>query len=417
VGVFDHIFADIGDEQSIEQNLSTFSGHLTNIIHILREMTPNSLILLDELGAGTDPAEGSALAMAILEHMLQSGCRLIATTHYSELKAYAYEREGVINASMEFDIATLSPTYRLLIGVPGRSNAFAIAERLGLPRNIIEQARSRVNEENKKVESMIASLETNRATAEAERAEAERLRREIESLRDELAEQKKSFAKQKEKLLAKAEQEARELVRKARAEAEEIVRELRKMALEEKASLKEHKLIAVKGKLNEVERQIAQTDNNSSPPHRKIRVNPGDAVFVKHVGQKGHVVEKVNDDEVIVQLGILKMKVRTAELEPIEQKSGPPPVSFAAVRRPVDAPVRNELDLRGVTAEEALIRTEKFLDEAILSNLGQVYIIHGKGTGALRSVIHEFLKNHKQVKRFRLGEMGEGGSGVTVAEL
>jgi DNA mismatch repair protein MutS2 len=416
--VFDAVYADIGDEQSIEQSLSTFSSHMSNIIRILRNMTPKSLVLLDELGAGTDPAEGSALAISLLEYIHGMGCRVIATTHYSELKAYAYEREGVLNASMEFDIRTLSPTYRLLVGVPGRSNAFAIAERLGLSRRIIEEARKRLGEDEQRVETMIASLEENRVTAEAERQTAERLRREVESLRAQLAEEKRKFAEQKEKLMRKAEQEARSIVERARREADEIIAELRRMAMEEQASIKEHKLAEARRRLNEAEPDLPVRRRESRPAGRKTRPpEPGDEVLVRSLGQKGAVLD-VSGKEAQVQIGVLKMKVPLDDLELVETKHGKAEVKVAAtVRRARPDQVRTELDLRGATLEDAVLEVSKFLDEAMLANLGTVRIIHGKGTGVLRQGIQENLRRHKHVKSFRLGEIGEGGSGVTVVEL
>lgn len=415
---FDNIFADIGDEQSIEQNLSTFSSHMTNIIGILREMTPKSLIVLDELGAGTDPAEGSALAISILEHIHKMGCRMVATTHYSELKAYAFERKGVINASMEFDVNTLSPTYRLLVGVPGRSNAFAIAERLGLPKPIIEHARGQVGEDDQRVESMIASLEENRLTAEIERANAEELRREAEKLRRKQEEAERKFAEQRDKLLEKAERDAREAVAKARKEAEEIIADLRRLALEEGASVKEHKLIEAKRRLGEAEPELRKRQSGGSGKARVERIEPGDAVIVHSLGQKGHVVEDSGDGEVLVQLGILKMKVKKEDLELVQ--GGPPKKpqqAVASLKRTRDENVRTELDLRGANLEEALVEVDRFIDEAFLGNLGQVYIIHGKGTGILRAGIQDYLRKHRNVKAFRTGNYGEGGTGVTVAEL
>ncbi|MCM3783316.1 endonuclease MutS2 [Neobacillus mesonae] len=417
--VFDAIYADIGDEQSIEQSLSTFSSHMTNIIRILSEMTPKSLVLLDELGAGTDPAEGSALAISILEHIHATGCRLIATTHYSELKAYAYERKGVINASMEFDINTLSPTYRLLIGVPGRSNAFAIAERLGLPSGILEYARGEVKEDDQRVEHMIASLEQNRLTAEQEREQAEKLRKELEQLRNQHEQEINKLEEQRDRRLEKAEQEARDIIAKARQESEQIISDLRKMALEEGASVKEHRLIAARKSLSDAEPAERKKKIKKAAQARKIE--PGDEVKVGSLNQKGHVVELAGK-EAMVQLGIMKMKVALSDLELIDtpqtQKQGSQPMrNVTGVKRTRDENVRTELDLRGANLEEALLEADRFIDEAFMANLGQVYLIHGKGTGVLRSGIQEYLRKHRNVKSYRLGNYGEGGSGVTVAEL
>ncbi|BBI32185.1 endonuclease MutS2 [Cohnella abietis] len=417
--VFDGIYADIGDEQSIEQSLSTFSSHMTNLISMLSQVTHQSLVLLDELGAGTDPAEGSALAIAILEHLQKLGCRLIATTHYSELKAYAYNREGIINASMEFDVATLRPTYRLLVGVPGRSNAFAIAERLGLPKSIIDHARGEVSEDELKVDSMIASLEQDRLLAQSERQAAERLRREAEKLQNDIQVERDKLQEQKIKVLESAREEARSAIAKAKREAEEIINDLRRLALEEGASVKEHKLIEARRRLEDaVPSPVANTNRSSNAKQGKIEV--GDEVKVHSLGgQKGHVVELTGSSEAIVQLGIMKMKVPLTELEPLRKTaaSKAPKAQATIVKRTRDESIRTELDLRGMMLDEAIMEVDQFLDEAFLSNLGQVYIIHGKGTGALRTGVQDFLRRHKHVKSYRLGQFGEGGAGVSVAEL
>lgn len=417
--VFDAIYADIGDEQSIEQSLSTFSSHMTNIISILKRMTPKSLILLDEVGAGTDPAEGSALAIAILEHIHRTECRMIATTHYSELKAYAYERKGVINASMEFDVQTLSPTYRLLIGVPGRSNAFAIAERLGLPGAILEHARGEVKEEDLRVEHMIASLEENRLTAEQERERAEVIRREAEEFRKRQQLELEKLESQRDKRLEKAEKDASEILGKARKEAEEIISDLRRLAMEEGASVKEHKLIEARRRLDEAEpapRKKAVTRTTKAP--RKLQ--PGDEVKLPSVNQKGYIVELSGTKEAVVQFGIMKMKVNVSDLEFLSSAPDQPAPALrkaTTVKRTRDENIRSELDLRGANLEEAIMETDRFIDEAFLGNLGQIYIIHGKGTGVLRTGIQEYLRKHRHVKSYRLGNYNEGGAGVTVAEL
>ncbi|QMV43464.1 endonuclease MutS2 [Cohnella cholangitidis] len=417
--VFDGIYADIGDEQSIEQSLSTFSSHMTNLISMLGQVTSRSLVLLDELGAGTDPAEGSALAIAILEHLQKQGCRLIATTHYSELKAYAYNRPGIINASMEFDVATLRPTYRLLVGVPGRSNAFAIAERLGLPKSIIDHARGEVSDDELKVDSMIASLEEDRLRAQSERQTAERLRREVEKLQKDIEDERFKFQEQKAKLLEGAREEARLAIAKAKREAEEIISDLRRLAMEEGASVKEHKLIEARRRLEDaVPSPVAKPNKGTGAKAAKI--SAGDEVKVHSLGgQKGHVVELTGNSEAVVQLGIMKMKVALADLEPIRKAAAnkAPAAQATIVKRSRDETIRTELDLRGMMLDEALMEVDQFLDEAFLSNLGQVYIIHGKGTGALRTGIQDFLRRHKHVKSYRLGQFGEGGAGVSVAEL
>ncbi|WP_042163993.1 endonuclease MutS2 [Paenibacillus gorillae] len=419
--VFDAIYADIGDEQSIEQSLSTFSSHLTNIIRILQSMTSKSLVLLDELGAGTDPAEGSALAIAILEHVHRKDSRIIATTHYSELKAYAYNRKGVINASMEFDVATLSPTYRLLVGVPGRSNAFAIAERLGLDKKIIDHARGEVSEEDQRVENMIASLEENRLSAESERLTAESLRQEMERQRARHEADMTRFEEQRDKLLLKAQEEAAAAVAKAKKEAEQIIADLRKLALEEGASVKEHKLIEARRKLDEAAPELAKKKKaaGGGTGGKPAKIEPGDEVTVYSLNQKGTVVD-ISGSEATVQLGIMKMKVALDDLELIKQSAAvkqQQPKQAASLKRSKEDQVRMELDLRGENLEEAIIEVDRFLDESYLAGMGQVYIIHGKGTGVLRTGIQQYLRRHSLVKAYRIGNYGEGGTGVTVAEL
>ncbi|MCR8644914.1 endonuclease MutS2 [Paenibacillus sp. N1-5-1-14] len=418
--VFDGIYADIGDEQSIEQNLSTFSSHMTNIISILRDMTPKSLVLFDELGAGTDPAEGSALAISLLDYIHRMGCRILATTHYSELKAYAYEREGVMNASMEFDVATLSPTYRLLVGVPGRSNAFAIAERLGLAKTIIDQARGHVGEEDQHIESMIASLEENRLIAEEERQSAEDMRREIEKMKKELEAQQDKFEQQRDKMLEKAEREAADAVAKAKREADEVITELRRIAREEAGHIKDHKLIDAKRRLDQASPQLREKKRVARAASKPVEIGAGDEVRVIHLGQKGHVVEIVSKTEALVQLGLMKIKVAKSDLElvtthAVQQKRTQVPA--ASIKRTRDENVRMELDMRGMNVEEGLMEADRFIDESIMSNLNQVYLIHGKGTGVLRTGIQDYLRRHRRVKSFRIGNYNEGGTGVTVVEL
>lgn len=414
LAVFTSVYADIGDEQSIEQSLSTFSGHLKNIVKILDEMDDASLILLDELGAGTDPTEGAALAIAILEKIKFIGARVIATTHYSELKAYAYNQENVVNASVEFDIETLRPTYRLLIGVPGRSNAFNIAQRLGLSEDIIRFAKGQISEDNLQVESMIASLEVNRRSAEKERIEAEAARKKVEQINKELEMKIEDLERQKQKLLEDAKKKAEEIVIKARKEAEEVITELRKFALEEQAGIKEHRLIEMKKRLEESIPDIKEKTPKLTKKQEKIEA--GDEVKVLSIGQKGTVVEQADNNEFVIQIGILKMKVNKSDLEVIKPiNKGYKNINVISVKR--DSIVRNELDVRGQNVEEAIMNIDRYLDEAFMEGYGQVSIIHGKGTGALRTGLQDFLRKHPHVSKIRLGQFGEGGSGVTIVEL
>ncbi|MDN7245932.1 endonuclease MutS2 [Planococcus shenhongbingii] len=415
LAVFDQIFADIGDEQSIEQSLSTFSSHMVNIVDILTKFDENSLVIFDELGAGTDPQEGAALAISLLDEVHGRGARVMATTHYPELKAYGYNRSGVANASVEFDVETLSPTYRLLIGVPGRSNAFEISKRLGLPDHIIKHAQSFTGTDRREVDSMIESLEKSRRESERDAELSKEFLEEADRLKKDLADQLKQYENQKEKLEEKAKEKARRIVEQATREAEGVMSELRKMQMNQASSIKEHQLIDAKKRLeaampeNRVLKKAAKANQT-----RELKVN--DEVKVISFGQKGTLVEKVSDKEWTVQIGILKMKLPESDLQytkPEKQKE----TRTMATLKNRDSHVKLELDLRGERYEDAIVRVEKYIDDALLSNYHQVSIIHGKGTGALRQGVQQYLKKHPRVKSYRFGEAGEGGSGVTVAEL
>lgn len=415
MAVFESVFADIGDEQSIEQSLSTFSSHMVNIVDILNRVDGQSLVLFDELGAGTDPQEGAALAISILDEVHQWGARVIATTHYPELKAYGYNREGVINASVEFDIETLSPTYKLLIGVPGRSNAFEISKRLGLKDRVIENARKQVSADNNQIDKMIASLEESKREAERERAEAHDFLKQADKLHKDLQKQMVAYYEKEDELAEKAQLKAKVIIDKAQEEAEEIIHDLRKLRFEKHAEVKEHELIEAKRRLSEAVPEVKKKSKIKTQA-KKHTLSPGDEVKVLTFNQKGSLLEKVSNQEWQVQIGILKMKVHEKDLEYI---SSPKPVetkSLATVKGK-DFHVGLELDLRGERYEDALLQVEKYIDDALLASYPRVSIIHGKGTGALRQGVQQYLKNHRAVKRIRFGEAGEGGIGVTIVEF
>ncbi|WP_084787876.1 endonuclease MutS2 [Anaerobacillus alkalidiazotrophicus] len=417
MAVFKSIFADIGDEQSIEQNLSTFSSHMTNIIDILDKVDHESLVLFDELGAGTDPTEGAALAIAILDDVYQRGARIVATTHYSELKAYAYNRPGAINASVEFDVETLSPTYRLLIGVPGRSNAFAISKRLGLSSDIIDKAKAQISTETNKVENMISSLESSQKAAEKEIEEAAKIREEAEHLRKDLVEKFASFEREKEKIIEEADKKAYETVQTAKEEAEFIIEELRELQKEARV-VKEHQLIDAKKRLEEAAPKLKDKKKKTAATNTIGKeLLPGDEVKVLSFGQKGHIVEKVSDKEFQVQIGIMKMKVAITDLQLLDRPKQIEKKPMATVRGTTNHHVKPELDLRGERFEDAMQRTEKYLDDALLAGYNSVSIIHGKGTGALRKGVLQLLKNHPHVKSSKMAAMNEGGLGNTIVEF
>lgn len=414
VAVFDSVYADIGDEQSIEQSLSTFSSHMVNIVDILKKFDSRSLLIFDELGSGTDPQEGAALAISILDEVHGTGARVMATTHYPELKAYGYNRPGVANASVEFDIDTLSPTYRLLIGVPGRSNAFEISKRLGLHGHIINRAKKFTGTDRGEVDSMIASLESSRVQSEKDAEQTHALLIETEKLKRELETKVAEFDGMKEKLIENAKEKAKKIVDEARVESEAVISDLRALRLNAGANVKEHELIEARKRLEGAAPEDKKKKLKAKAAPRPLEA--GDEVKVVTYGQKGTLVEKVSAKEWVVQIGILKMKLDESVLEYTKPEKVKDTVVSASVRGR-DSYVKLELDLRGERYEDALHRTEKYLDDALLSNYHQVSIIHGKGTGALRQGVQTYLKNHPRVKSYRYGEAGEGGHGVTVVEL
>lgn len=414
--VFEHVFADIGDEQSIEQNLSTFSSHMTNIVQILEEVDNKSLVLFDELGAGTDPQEGAALAMSILDEVMTRDARVIATTHYPELKAYGFNRENVINASVEFDVKTLEPTYRLLIGVPGRSNAFDISKRLGLADTIIDKAKNLTGADSESVENMIASLDSSRKQAEQEYEEAHQILMESENLKASLQKEWKQFEQKRETLYKRAEEKAEKALQNAREEAEMIVAEIRKM--KNGASMKEHEWIEAKKMLEEANPKLS-TDTGQDRNKQKVsseELKPGDDIKLLTADQQGTVLEKISDKAYLVQVGIMKVKAKRKDLQRIKKQPESAEKPIATIRG-ANSHVRTELDLRGERYEDALFKVEKYLDDALLAGYQQVSIIHGKGTGALRKGIQEFAKRNPRIASHRPGESGEGGSGVTVLKL
>lgn len=424
ISVFDKVFADIGDEQSIEQSLSTFSSHMKNIVRILDDADDRSLVLFDELGAGTDPTEGAALAMSILERLHQAGARTVATTHYSELKVYAISTKGVENACCEFDVDTLRPTYKLLIGVPGKSNAFAISKRLGLTDDVLDRAKEFLSQEDIRFEDILMSIEQNRNVAEQERIKAEKYRLEIEGLKDELIDQKRRLDAQKDKMLREAREEARRLLLNARAEADEILTDMRKLEKEQEMAERnraaEELRIKLKNRLNTVEESLVESvlpkQGYVKPPKN---LKPGDSVLIVNLNQKGTVIDPPGKDgEAIIQAGIMKINVHVSNLRLVnEQKAEIQRTGAGRIGVSKTSSISTEIDLRGLNLDEAIDSVDKYLDDASIAGLHEVMIIHGKGTGILRNGIHQFLKSNPHVKSFRLGKYGEGESGVTVAEL
>lgn len=415
---FDKVFADIGDEQSIEQNLSTFSSHMTNIVQIMEQVDQNTLVLFDELGAGTDPQEGAALAMSILDDVLNRKATIVATTHYPELKAYGYNREGVINASVEFDVESLRPTYRLLIGVPGRSNAFEISERLGLDTIIIQDAKAYIGVDSKNVEQMIQALEDTKKAAEKEYDEAARYVTDAETVKEKLQTEWQKFERERDQMYQQAEEKAEKALQKAREEAEIIVQEVRQMR--DKSSWKEHEWIEARKMLHEAQPSLVkQQKSGEGKTQLEHSFAVGDEIKHNTLGQHGEIVEKKNEKEFVIQVGKMRMTAKMKDLQFVKKKKDvekQEPVSHMLTTASSTS-VKPELDLRGERYENALIRLEKYIDDALIQGYPQVTIIHGKGTGALRKGVEALIRKTPAIKSHRLGGQSEGGSGVTILEL
>lgn len=425
VPVYRHVLADIGDEQSIEQNLSTFSAHMTNIVHILGECDADSLLLFDELGAGTDPTEGAALAIAVIEHARKLGADVAATTHYAELKVYATNENGIQNASCEFDVETLSPTYRLLVGVPGKSNAFAISERLGLSKDIIDDAKARIGVQNASFEATIEKLEQTRALLERDRAETAKKLREAEESAKKAAFLRAELSVRLEKADEKARRDAERIISDARRTAEDTFAELdemrRKMNDDEQTQEINHARSELRRKLNESQSKVKAKQPEKPAEDKKSarEVRAGDTVEIKSMGVKAEVVDVNPDGSLNLRAGIMNVKLKPDDVYLIEghaAKQKKQRVTLAGSTAP-RAAVSPEIDLRGMESIEAVNAAEQYIDSAVMGKLKTVTIIHGKGTGALRAAVQQMLKRNKAVKSYRLGRFGEGESGVTIVEL
>lgn len=430
LGVFTEVYADIGDEQSIEQNLSTFSAHMTNTISILNNADENSLCLFDEIGAGTDPTEGAALAIAILKHLHDRGIRTMATTHYSELKVFALTTPYVENACCEFDVETLRPTYRLLIGIPGKSNAFAISSKLGLPDEIIESAKEHISEEEESFEDLLTNLEESRRTIENERNEIQSYKTEIASLKQKLEQKQEKLDSQKDKILREANEEARKILQDAKDVADETIRSFQKVGRQPSIKDMEKARTKVRDKINEKNTKLSTTAQ--APTHKLLKPNQikqGDMVKIVSMGLKGTVSTKPDaKGDLFVQCGIIRSKVNIKDLVLIKEETLPGIASYkksfgsagsssGRIAMSKTATLSTEINLLGKTVDEAIAELDKYLDDAYLSHAPSVRIVHGKGTGALRQAVQQHLKRISYVKSYHLGEYGEGDAGVTIAEF
>lgn len=418
ISIFDNVFADIGDEQSIEQSLSTFSSHMTNIVDILKNVTENSLVLFDELGAGTDPTEGAALATSILKKLHRREIRTIATTHYNELKEYALLSDGIENACVEFDIETLSPTYKVLVGVPGKSNAFDISRKLGLMEDLIKDAQKFIKKENVQFEEIISHIEKDRKVSEKEREEAINMRIDMEKMKKKLEKEKSEFKDRKKDIVRDAKAEARKILKEAKDESKNIIRELRKIRKDSTIDNKKIEKLksSIDSKIKDQSENLFDGGGDHTVPD-ELKV--GDSVKVVSLGQEGNVLE-INGDSITIQAGIMKINVERKNLKRIKQvkkkkDQGQMMPTKRIAKRTKN--IKREIDIRGKNVDEASLILDEYLDDVYMSSLNEVVIIHGKGTGALRKGVREFLETHYHVKDMRPGEYNEGGDGVTVVTL
>ena len=424
IAVFKQIYADIGDEQSIEQSLSTFSSHMTNIVSFLKAIDKDSLVLFDELGAGTDPTEGAALAISILSHLHGKGIRTMATTHYSELKVYALTTDGVENACCEFDVESLKPTYRLLIGIPGKSNAFAISSKLGLPDYIIEDAKTRLSEHDVSFEDLLGDLEHSRKTIEKEREEIQNYKREMERLKNQTHQKQKKLEEQRERILREANEKANAILRDAKEVADETMKNFRKFGKEGiSAAEMERERARLRQKIKDTSAKSALTPQKPKKEYKPSDFKLGESVRVLSMNLTG-TISSLPDSRgnVTVQMGILRSQVNISDLEIIEEQN---PYAQKNMRRTSGGKIKMskslsvspEINLLGKTVDEAIAELDKYLDDALLSHLNSVRVVHGKGTGALRKGIHEYLRRQKHVKSFHIAEFGEGDAGVTIVNF
>lgn len=424
IAVFKNIYADIGDEQSIEQNLSTFSSHMTNVVSFIKQVDEDSLVLFDELGAGTDPTEGAALATAILNHLHCQGIRTMATTHYSELKVYALSTPGVENASCEFDVETLRPTYRLLLGIPGKSNAFAIAGKLGLPDYIIEEAKTHLTEQDESFEDLLTDLESSRRTIAKEQEEIAAYRRELEALKQETAQKKEKLEEQRDRILREANEKAHAILADAKETADETMRNFHKFGKANvSATEMEKERERLRKKMEKTREGMTEEVKKPKKQYKPSDFKLGETVKVLSMNLTG-TVHSLPDTKgnLMVQMGILSSKVHISDLEIVDEKPAylkktAARTSKGKVKMGKSLSVSPEINLLGKTVDEAVAELDKYLDDASLAHLTSVRVVHGKGTGALRAGIHQYLKRQKHVKSYRLGAFGEGDAGVTIVEL